>query len=282
MQRKILLSIAFLGVALTATLEARRIVTLGGAATEIVFALGAGEDVVGRDQSSLYPPRVRELPEAGYVRAISAEGVLALEPDIVIATSDIGPDLARRQIQAAGCELVVVEAPDSPASLKAAVRQIGRALGRSEAAAELVAGLEAQYGRLDDLPHKPRVVLFMHTPGGGSIMAAGQRTKAAAMIELAGGVNAVTSHAGYKPLSREGLLELNPDVILVAAAELPGSEPVEADKLIRETPGWGSLPAVRSGHVHTVPLGRTLGFGPRSARAALQLNQYFAQALRTN
>ena len=72
----------------------KRIVTIGGAATEIVFALGAGSSIVATDLSSIYPPQARELPMVGYVRNISPEGVLSMEPDLVIATGALGPPLS--------------------------------------------------------------------------------------------------------------------------------------------------------------------------------------------
>ena len=67
-----------------------RIITIGGTATELVFALGAGEKVVAVDQSSVFPEEIKSLPQIGYIRAISAEGVLALKPTKIITTSEIG------------------------------------------------------------------------------------------------------------------------------------------------------------------------------------------------
>ena len=80
-------------------METQRIVTVGGAATEIVFALGVGESVVATDLSSIYPPEARELPMVGYVRNVSPEGILSMEPDLVIATGAFGPPTARQTME---------------------------------------------------------------------------------------------------------------------------------------------------------------------------------------
>lgn len=272
MKKPLHLILSALLAASAAVASPERLVTLGGAATEIVFELGAGSEVVGVDQSSRYPEQVRELPNVGYVRAISAEGVLALEPTLVVATSDLGPPNAVAQLQATGVRLLTVDAPDSPESLYNAVTLIGETLSRRETAERLNTHLRERFAARTEIVEPPRVVFLMQTPGVGELTAAGRQTKADAVIALAGGRNVVQSHLGYRALSAEALLMLDPEVILVGQVEgMPRPEPQ------LNGPLWEHLTAVAEGRVHTVPLGRTLGFGVRAAEAILALNQLFSE-----
>jgi len=262
-----------------------RLVTIGGAATEIVFALGAGASVVGVDQSSQYPERVRDLPSVGYVRAISAEGVLALEPDLVVATSALAPENARRQIEAVGVELLIVPDPHSPETLYTAIEQIGKRLGKVREAAEETAKLRAAMRKQSELNSKPKVLFLMRSPGRDSLVAAGIGTKAEAAIELAGGRNVVDSHRSYRPISTESLVVLQPDIILVGVAETALLDEKTSGALrtdLLENRAWQSVPAVQTGQVHVVPLGATLSFGTRLGTAVADLNRIFQEATRTH
>lgn len=258
--------------------EPARIVTVGGAATEIVFALERGQDVVGVDLSSTYPESVSELPQVGYVRSISAEGVLALEPTQIITTTDIGPPNALAQIQASGVPTRVIPSPGSPEELFAAIDLLGDTLEHAEAAATLKSKIASQLDRIQNLDTKPKVAFFMSSPGLGNLNAAGRGTKADAMITLAGGENVINSHPGYKSISHEALVALQPDVILIGLAEgMPHNESRILDGVLKN-PVWQNVPAVREQRVHIVPLGQTLSFGVRMGDAALALNQLFAAA----
>ncbi len=270
----------FLGAALhvhAAGDAAPRIVTIGGAATEIVFALGAGEQVVARDMSSVYPPESQSLPEVGYVRMIPAEGVLSMRPDTIIATPELGPPNALQQLKRSGADVLVLPEVKDASSLQAAVTAVGQTIDRPDQARELNAAIQAHFEAIQKIEATPRVVLFMQTPGSGNFIAGGARTKADAIIRLAGGTNAASEHFGYKPLSREALLVLQPDVILFATVDDQPKDRDAADAFA-DSPAWKALPAVQNGHVYTVPLSKTLGFGPRLGEATRQLNGYFVAA----
>ena len=103
---------------------AARVVTLGGSVTEIVYQLGQGGKLVGDDLSSLYPEAATKLPRVGYYRAVPVEGVLALKPDLVLASEQAGPPDALKRLGDVGVRIVTV--PDAPSvdSLKARIRNI--------------------------------------------------------------------------------------------------------------------------------------------------------------
>ena len=88
--------------------EAERVLAIGGAVTEIVFALGESDRLIARDTTSTYPPEALELPDVGYMRALSPEGVLSVEPDLILARANSGPAEAIEVLQAAAIQWVSV------------------------------------------------------------------------------------------------------------------------------------------------------------------------------
>ena len=95
MKRRGLMALGLVAAALPARAQAQRVVSVGSALTEIIYALGAEKMLVGVDTTSLYPAAARSLPQVGYMRALSAEGVLSLRPSLVIATTAAGPSPPR-------------------------------------------------------------------------------------------------------------------------------------------------------------------------------------------
>lgn len=226
-----------------------RVLALGGAVTETVFALGAGETLVGSDQTSLYPPAAAALPKTGYLRALGAEGVLSLRPGLVLASADAGPPAALAQVAAAGVRIVTLPEAHAPEAALVRAALVGEALGRAAAAAALAETLRADLAlvRGEVARARPGVrVLFLLSTGRGAPMAAGAETAAAAMLHLAGAENAVQGFRGYKPLSAEAALAAAPDVIVTTAQDgMPGLD----------------VPVMRFDALYL------LGFGPRLAHA---------------
>lgn len=253
---------------------APRLVTLGGPVTEIVFALGAGESVVAVDQSSTFPPAVTELPQVGYVGALGAEGVLSVEPGHILATSRLGPPAVAEQLRESGVPLTLVDNPHDAESLREAVLTVGEALDRTEAAKALwedIASDLAGARAVVPAEESPRVVFLLGS--SGQAMAAGKGTQGAGIVALAGGTSVFTGHFGYKPVSEEALLGLDPDVLLVASHR-PDSEASGAEILRRL--GLDLLAKTHADRVHAVDLARTLSFGPRTGEAATELARLFA------
>lgn len=253
-----------------------RIITLGAPVTEIIFALGLGDQVVAVDQSSILPPEARSKPQVGYVRSLSAEGILSLRPTLVIATEDLGPELARRQLAASGVRVVMVGSPTTPAEIEAIIVQLGEVAGRQTAAARMVQQLRDELA-VSQFPveiKRPRVIFLMLSPDGGLVpMAAGAEVKADTLIKLAGGENPFQSFTGYRPVGLESLLRADPDLIVVGFTG-DGADLVR--RLVNQ-PGWGTLRAVRRGQIHPVSLGDTLGFGPSLGQAVAQLSGWIQQ-----
>ncbi len=250
--------------------RAERIVTLGGAVTEIVFALDRGEDVVAVDSTSEYPAAAADLPDVGYVRALSAEGILALNPSVVLASADAGPLNVIAQIEAAGVKVVRLPEEHSLDGIEAKIRALSEALDAGAAGETLIARFREDRDRAEALVagQAPVKAVFLMSRGDDTLMAAGSDTAADAMLRLAGATNVMAEYAGYKPVSPEALLVAAPDVIVTGvrtAAATGGVEGLKAMAAVAQTP------AARSGRIFVFDDLYLLGFGPRAASASRDL-----------
>lgn len=251
--------------------DASRIITLGGPLTELVFALGAGDQVVARDSSSSFPEAVNDLPDVGYQRALSAEGVLALDPTLILATTEAGPPEAIEQLKNSGVTFLMLESEDTPEGVAEKIRGFAQALGREAEGEELIASIEADLAEAQSVASSyaetPRV-MFIYARGAGAVSVAGIETGAHTMIELAGGENAVVEYEGYKPLTAEAAVAAAPDVILLMSS---GLESVGGEAGVLELPGIAQTPAADNGHIVAMDGLYLLNFGPRMGEAAREL-----------
>ena len=262
-----------------------RIVTIGGAATEIVFALGAGSSIVAADLSSIYPPQARELPMVGYVRNISPEGVLSMEPDLVIATGALGPPNARQMLERLDIDIIWLPKLSTPEELLSSIKIVSERLSRIEAAKTLIEdvnrGLTQAAANSSNWAQDAPTVLFLLEPPGKSTsgMGGGLNSKADTLIRLAGGMNVATRFSGFKPVSTESLISMNPDIILVGQSERHGGSPESIQAMIT-TPALSKVNAIKEDAVYAVPLD-DLAFGPRLGEVTLRWNSLLANHVAT-
>lgn len=256
---------------------AERVLTLGGAITEIVYALGQGGRLVARDATSSFPPEAEALPDVGYVRALSPEGVLSVDPDLILAIEGSGPPETMEVLRAAGIPLVMVPEGHDAEAIVRKITIVAEALGVPEEGKRLAAQTEVSLaeavaaGRTDAPPR----VLFILSMQGGRIMAAGADTAAEGIIELAGGVNAMEGFDGYQQVSDEAVLSAEPDVILMM--DRSGDHAADSSEIIAH-PVLGQTPAAASGAIVRQPGLLLLGFGPRTPQAVEALSDAFRRA----
>lgn len=252
--------------------DAPRIITLGGSVTEIAVALGAGDRLVARDTTSTHPESVQDLPDVGYIRALSPENILALDPDLILAEGDAGPPEAVAVLQAAGIPFVLMPEATDPQGVIAKIGAVATALDLPEPgtslAARVQAGLDAAQARADAVA-APKRVLFILSLQGGRVLAGGAGTEAEGIIHLAGGINAATGFQGYKPMTDEAVLAAAPDVILMMDRDGDLSI-AETDVLAQ--PALSRTPAARAGAIVRMNGLLLLGFGPRTPDAARALH----------
>lgn len=262
---------AVAAVAALAAQGPQRVVAVGGAVTEIVYALGAGERLVAVDSTSVHPSDARALPQVGYMRSLSAEGVLGMRPDLILATSEAGPAAVLAQLRTAGARLITVPSDHTIETLRTRVGTVAKALGLETRGAKLEQELVAQWQetreRVARLGGRPKV-LFLLAHTGNTAMVAGSGTAAEAMIRYAGAQNAITGFEGYKPLTAEAALTAAPDVILITTE---GLENMGGREGLLKRPGLALTPAGKAGRVVDLDALYLLGFGPRLPQAVGEL-----------
>lgn len=263
--------------------KARRIVSVGGALTEIVYALEAQGELVGVDTTSLYPAVAQQLPQVGYARTLSAEGVLSLAPTQLIATEEAGPQAVLRQVRDAGVPVAVLSANNQFEGLLERVKQVGRITGRADPAARLAQALRQQWdgalARIRQRQRAPVRVLFILAHAPNQVMVGGHGTGADAMLAYAGAVNVMGGQggfAGYKPLTPEAVIAARPDIVLVTDQGLKASGGVDG---ILKLPGLAQTPAGRKQRIVSQEAMLLLGFGPRMPQALAELDAAFTKAM---
>ena len=247
--------------------ESKGVISIGGDITEIIYALGKIDQVIGRDTTSFHPESVTRLPDVGYVRQLGAEGLLSLSPDLIITSSETGPPEVVAQIRQTGIPFVLTEGGFNLAGLLKRIETIGKTLDAETEAERLSQSIIAKMQKIDKklaaVSRKPKV-LFLMSASDGSPMAAGKDTAADAIINLAKGENIFENQSGYKAYSYEALADARPDIIMMmehSLASLGGIETIQAH------PALGMTPAARSGNILSIDGLFLLGFGPRLPEA---------------
>lgn len=260
------------------TSEGKRIISLGGAVTEMIYALGEQDRLVGVDVTSTYPMEALKLPKVGYYRAVSAEGLLSLGPDLIVADPDAGPPEVLNQLTAVGICIKKVGDGGSADAVLNRVTQISDALGVSEKGKQFKTELKTKFematvGNDISMDQRPRV-LFLLSAKDGTPVAAGNETDADAIIKLSGAENAVSGFEGYKPLSSEVAAASGADYILMMDHVVKSSGGKEN---ILNLPQIKMTPAGQNGKLIAMDGLLLLGFGPRTPDALKQLSSQFKE-----
>ncbi len=254
--------------------SAERIVSLNGSTTEILFALGVGEKVVGCDASSTYPKHVTEtLPSVGYQYRLNAEGILSLRPTLVIGRSDVKPPQVIEQLRMAGVTVLLFKEPRTFDEAKQRLRTIGKAVNRQEQATALISALdkdiETLKSKLTGQQGQAELkALFLYLRGPQTAFVLGKDSGPGAMLELVGATNAAGKIKGTKPMTAEAVIAAQPDVYVLFESGLKSIGGVEG---LLKVPGLAQTPAGRNKRVVAMDGLYLSGFGPRCGKAALDL-----------
>jgi iron complex transport system substrate-binding protein len=257
-----------------------RLISIGGALTEIVYLLKANTELVGVDTTSIYPAAATHLPNVGYTRSLSAEGILALRPTQLIATEDAGPPIVLKQIADAQIPLAIFPSSHQFKGLIDRVSTIGRLVHKTDVAQALASRLYLEWSNIqENISHsklKNIRVLFVLSQNPSQLMVGGTKTSAEAMIGYAGARNAITGFSGFKPLTPEAVIAANPDVILVTDQ---GMKAVGGIGGVLRFPGINQTRAGKEQKIVSLEAMYLLGFGPRMPLAAVELNQLLRQVM---
>jgi len=266
---------SFDGVEVTVTDTSRILpVDLYGTFGEIVFSLGLGDRVVGRDVATGFEEAAHLPVVSGSSHALNVESILALNPTVVLTDTSIGPAEVFDQLRAAGVPVVFLDPDRSLATIDDHVRQVAAALGVPEQGEALVERTEADLAavRASAPTGDPLTVAFLYLRGtAGVYMLGGPGSGADALVEAVGARDAGTElglTSSFTPVTSEGMINAAPDVLLVMSAGLASVGGVEG---LLAMPGIGQTPAAATRRVVDAPDTRLLSFGPSTARTVAAL-----------
>lgn len=267
-----LLLIAGLILHSKAQAQPKRIVTLNGALTETVDALGLGKNIVAVDVTSTYPAYVNTLPKVSKNRSVSAEGLISFNPDIVLAPDGSVSKEIESQITAAGIKLVRIKQVFTIGGTYQFIRDVASAVNATAKGDILIKQTKDKVAKaLALVKQQPKntKVLFIYARGPGVMMVAGKNTHIDAIINLAGGKNAVSAFNDFKPYTTEALVEANPDVILMfdfGFSSLGGMDS------ILKIPGMAQTNAGKNKRIIQMDADLLINFSTRLDQAILQLH----------
>lgn len=258
----------------TSSQEARqRIISLNGSNTELLFALGVGDQVAGRDDSAIFPPEALKIPSIGYQYQLNAEGVLSLTPTLVIGKTDVRPPVVVEQIKASGVRVELLKEPGSLDEVAGRITALGNIVNRSEAAAKLVTQFQSDMKKFTErkaeLGNKTRKkAVFLYFRGPKNAFVLGGETGPGRMLALVGAENVLASVGRTAPITAEALIAAQPEVIVTFTHGIESLGGVDA---LKDVPGVMHTPAGKNGRFVIMDDLYLSGFTHRAGRAALDL-----------
>lgn len=241
----------------------QRIVALGGSVTEIIFALGEEDRLVGIDRSSIYPEQTRLLPSVGYYRSLPLEGLLNLKPDLVLASEQAGPEHVLEQLELMGIRVERVSDQAALESLYTRIEQIASHLEVVDHGRRMREKLEYQLNDSYRYP-KDRQSVMMVVMRSGKLLGAGSNTAAAKIIELSRLENVLSDFNGYQPVSAEIVSARLPSALIVTRLSV---EAMGGRASVRNHPALSRIPAVMNDQVIELDDLLAQGLGPRLPEA---------------
>ncbi len=250
-----------------ANADTSRIVTLSGDLTEFVYELGAGDRIVGVDVTTVFPGEALELPVVGVGRFITAEGVLGVDPTLVLADTQTSPAESLDQMRGAGVAVEVLDVPTTFEAMYDKIEKLGSVLSKPNEARALIARIasEVEAAKTQATDTGLRVA-FVYTRGPDVVLLFCQGMSTQPMIEAAGAIDAgaAAGVTGTVQVSAEALVAAAPDVIIVPEEGLDVLGGVSA---FLKIPGVAETPAGRNKAILVYPEGDFLTFGPRVAES---------------
>jgi iron complex transport system substrate-binding protein len=252
--------------------DSSRLIAIGGSLTEIVYALDEDERLIARDSTGIYPPEAFRLPDIGYMRALSPEGVLSVDPSAILMLEGSGPKEAVDVLTKASVPIAVVPETFDAEGILTKIETVGRAIGVEDKAARLVEQVKTDLAAAQALTNgvaERRRVLFILSNQGGKLLASGTDTAADGIIAMAGAINVMSDFTGYKQLADEAVIEAQPDLILMMNSRTGSNEETDAQLLAH--PAVAATPAGQNRAILHMDGAYLLGFGPRTAAAVRDL-----------
>lgn len=254
----------------------QRIVCLSKHLTEMIFALGKGHNLVAVDLSSTYPDSAKLLKTVGYHRALNAEGVIAMDPDLVIHSNDIGPENVLPQLKKAGLNIKAFGGANTIDSAKLLLKELGKFFGEEAKADSIVSAMDNGIRQAQDsvkalaLKDTPSVMII-HFGRANNVyfVMSGRNGVGDKMIALAGGKTAKYDAKGARQISGEAIATANPDIII--ATDFGFDQMGGMDKFIEGVPGVALTNAGKNKRIVRFEEHDLVYFGPRTGENVLKL-----------
>lgn len=252
-----------------------RIVCLSKQYNEIIFELGAQENLVAVDLSSTYPPEIKELPTVGYHRALSTEGILSMKPTMIIHDNNVGPEQVMQQMEQLKIPMMVFNTKGNDIeSAKALVTEMGKYFGKEKRADSLNAKLDkdmrAAEEALNRYTEKPKVVVIHYGRAGNLYLTMTENGTTGSLIRMAGGTIPIPGDRGMMQLSAEVIAKSDPDVILLTDF---GYDRLGSPEEIKLLPGVAGTRAAANNRIYRVEEHDMVYFGPRTGEVVLMLQE---------
>ena len=270
-----------MGREITLDEPATRVVALSAADCEVLYAVGAGDLLVGRGEYCDYPAEVLDVPAVQSGMETNIEQIIALAPQVLLMSSMAQTEDQVKQLEAAGIKVVVSDAKDI-AGVYTAITMIGALTGHDADASAVVSGMQ---GTLDALAARAgelegKSVYFEVSPLQYGLWTAGAGTFMDEIATMLGLTNVFADTTGWAEISEEQVLEANPDVIVSIAMYFgEGQTPVEE---ILARPGWQDMTAVKNGDILNLQNNELSRPGPRIADGAQALFDFVKEAVAGN
>ncbi len=254
----------------------QRIVCLSKHLTEMMFALGKGNLLVGVDLSSTYPDSAKLIKTVGYHRALSAEGIISMEPDLVIHSNDIGPEPVNGQLIKAGLKVKTFGGANTIDSAKLLLKELGKYFSEEQKADSVIAQMDANIvgaqmkvkeRNITDTP----TVMIIHFGRANNVyfVMSGRKGPADKMITMAGGKSVHYDAKGARQISAEAVAVANPDIII--ATDYGYDQMGGMEKFITDVPGVSLTNAAKTKRIYRFEEHDLIYFGPRTGENIVKM-----------
>lgn len=253
--------------------DSSRVVSIGTATTETIYALGAGDKIIAVDNSSHeYLPESKNLPTVGGRTALNAEGILSLKPTLVILGADSAPPQIFDQLRNAGIAVLTLTPNYTVETVKQKIQTIARALGIEEKGKTLADEIDSEMVEVAKLLERktstPKVMFVGRGPNMPNATMSGAGTTIDEMIKLAGGANAMTDFTGFREMTDEAVVAAQPEIILMTEKSFERSGGIDG---VLKFPGVALTPAGKNRRIVAVSDMYFQGFGPGVGKAVREL-----------
>jgi iron complex transport system substrate-binding protein len=254
-----------------------RIVCVSKQMTEFLFALGQGDKIVGIDLTSTYPPEAKNITTVGYHRHLSAEGIISLDPTVVIHQGDVAPATVMEQLEKVGIPIKEYPAGSTLDSARIVLKMVAHDYGVDARADSIIARMAADIRKADSIvklyPAKPKVLIIHFGQQRNQYFVMGTGGTADAMLKLAGGQNAADT-SSFRDLSAEVIMREQPDVILATDF---GFDKMGSVEKFMQLPGIALTPAAKNRKIYRIEEHDLVYFGPRTGENIIKMARLIHQ-----